>query len=139
MGPRSHYLGEPGFSLSMLDSKDCWVGRWVGEYWAKQGPWVKMQRGAVWVGVSIRLGRRPGTCQPSPSLLHPHPLRVPAGLTLCGKPCPGFFFCLFKDFIYFIYLFMTDTQRERQRHMQGAQCGTQSGDSRITAWAKGRR
>ena len=58
----------------------------------------------------------------------------------------------------FIYLFMrhthTHTERERERErereaetlaegevgsMQGARCGTRSGNSSITLWAKGRR
>ena len=56
---------------------------------------------------------------------------------------PSYIF--FKDFIY---LFMRDTQREREAEtqaegeagpMQGARHGTRSRDSRIKPWAKGRR
>ena len=49
----------------------------------------------------------------------------------------------FKDFIY---LFMRDTETEAETQAEGeagsmwaAQRGTQSQDSRITPWAKGRR
>ena len=48
--------------------------------------------------------------------------------------------------ILFIYLFMKDKEREVETEvvgeagsMRGARCGTQSQDSRITPWAKGRR
>ena len=54
-------------------------------------------------------------------------------------------FIFFKRF----YLFMRDTEGEREKEaetqaegeagsMQGARCGTQSQNSRITPWAKGR-
>ena len=76
-------------------------------------------------------------------------------LDLCVCVCVNYTYCVsllnklqwsnyyyfFKDFIY---LFMRDTQIERQRHrgeagsMQGARCGTQSRDPRITRRAKGR-
>ena len=53
-----------------------------------------------------------------------------------------YFLFFLKDFIS---LFMRDTQREAETQaegeagsMQGAPCGTQSRDSRITPWAKGR-
>ena len=53
---------------------------------------------------------------------------------------PSFYYYFFK-----IYLFMKDTQRERERQaggeagsMQGAQRGTQSQDPRTSPWAEGR-
>ena len=53
------------------------------------------------------------------------------------------YFFFYKDFIH---LFMREREREREAEtqaegevgsMQGARCGTQSRDSRITPWAKG--
>ena len=50
---------------------------------------------------------------------------------------------LFFFFLSFICLFMRDTQRREAEKeagsMQRARCRTQSQDSRITPWAKGRR
>ena len=58
-----------------------------------------------------------------------------------------------EQFIFFkrfVYLFMIDIEREKERRaetqeegeagsMPGALCGTRSRDSRIVPWAKGRR
>ena len=75
-------------------------------------------------------------------------LRFPNSVSNRGQLGSIYIYSLLFIYFFKIYLFMIDIEREREAETQeegeagsmpGARRGTQSWDSRITPWAKGRR